>query len=78
MNISEIRNPLFLKDLSQDELKAFCAKIRGFIIDYVSKNGGYLSGNLSSVELSVMLNRAFMAQDKLLFNGTTSITPTRS
>lgn len=69
MNISEIRNPLFLKDLSQDELKAFCAKIRGFIIDYVSKNGGYLSGNLSSVELSVMLNRAFMAQDKLLFNG---------
>ena len=69
MNISEIRNPLFLKELDQDELKNICNEIRNYILDYVSKNGGYLSGNLSSVELSVILNKEFGGPDRLLFDG---------
>ena len=69
MNISEIRNPLFLKELDQEELKNVCSEIRDYIITYVSRNGGYLSGNLSSVEISVMLNKVFSDEDSLLFDG---------
>ena len=38
MDIEAIRNPLFLKDLSIDELKKLCAEIRTFIIEYCSTN----------------------------------------
>ena len=69
MDLSQIKNPLFLKDLSDAELKNLCGEIREFIIDYCSRNGGYLSGNLSSVELSVVLNRQFSQNDLLLFDG---------
>lgn len=69
MNISEIRNPLFLKELDQEELKNVCSEIRDYIITYVSRNGGYLSGNLSSVEISVILNKVFSDEDSLLFDG---------
>ncbi len=69
MNISEIKNPLFLKELNNKELKEVCASIRDEIIRYASKNGGYLSGNLSSIELSVMLNKVFDDEDILLFDG---------
>ena len=69
MNISEIKNPLFLKELSNSELKEVCAQIRAQIIEFTSKNGGYLSGNLSAVELSVMLNKLFNNEDILLFDG---------
>ena len=69
MEIREIKNPLFLKDLDQNELKNVCNDIREFIIDYTSQNGGYLSGNLSAVELSVMLNKVFSSDDVLIFDG---------
>ncbi len=69
MEISEIRNPAFLNGLNDDGLKELCSRIREYIIDYCSRNGGYLSGNLSSVELSVMLNKVFSGEDMLLFNG---------
>jgi 1-deoxy-D-xylulose-5-phosphate synthase len=69
MNISEIKNPLLLKEMNNDELKDFCRQLRDHIITYTSKNGGYLSGNLSAVELSVMLNKMFTEEDRLLFDG---------
>ena len=69
MDLSQIKNPLFLKNLSDGDLKDLCNEIRDFIIDYCSKNGGYLSGNLSAVELSVMLNKVFEQDDLLIFDG---------
>ena len=69
MDLEQIKNPLFLKNLSGSDLKDLCSQIRGFIIDYCSKNGGYLSGNLSAVELSVVLNKVFEQDDLLLFDG---------
>ncbi|MBQ6493851.1 MAG: hypothetical protein IJI92_08340 [Erysipelotrichaceae bacterium] len=69
MDLSQIRNPLFLKNQNKDELKNTCEEIRDFIIDYTSKNGGYLSGNLSAVEISVMLNKVFSSDDRLIFDG---------
>ena len=69
MDLEQIKNPLFLKNLSDSDLKELCSEIREFIIDYCSKNGGYLSGNLSAVELSVVLNKDFEQDDLLLFDG---------
>ena len=69
MDLSQIKSPLILKDLNDGELKQLCNQIREFIIDYCSKNGGYLAGNLSAVEVSVMLNRCFEKDDLLLFDG---------
>lgn len=69
MDLSQIKNPLFLKDLSDADTKELCSQIRDFIINYCARNGGYLSGNLSSVELSVVLNRTFEQDDMLLFDG---------
>ncbi len=40
MNISEIKNPLLLKEMNNDELKDFCRQLRDYIIRYTSKNGG--------------------------------------
>lgn len=69
MNLSKINNPSFLKNLDNSELKTLCNEIRGHIIKTVSENGGYLSGNLSIVEISVALNKCFDAKDKIIFNG---------
>ena len=69
MDLSQIKNPLFLKDLNDSDVRDLCAQIREFIIDYCSRNGGYLSGNLSAIELSVVLNRVFEHDDHLLFDG---------
>ena len=39
--------------LNYSELDVLCKDIRDLIIDVVSKNGGHLSSNLGSVELTV-------------------------
>lgn len=69
MNLSKIKNPSFLKNLDNSELKNLCSEIRGHIIKTVSENGGYLSGNLSIVEICVALNKCFDEKDKIIFNG---------
>lgn len=69
MDVTKIKNPDFIKKFDNTELKNLCSDIRGYIIKTVSENGGYLSGNLSDVEISVALNKCFDKKDKILFNG---------
>ena len=69
MDISKISDPAFLKELDNEELKKLSSEIREYIIAYCAANGGYLSGNLSSVELTLMLNRLFDPEDMILFDG---------
>ena len=69
MDLEAIKNPLFLKNLTDEELRNVCEDIRNYIIDFTSANGGYLSGNLSSVEISVMMNKCFNTEDFLIFDG---------
>ena len=45
MEIKNIENDLFLKNMSNDELKALAKDIRSFILENVSKTGGHLSSN---------------------------------
>lgn len=44
-----------LKEMNTDELNAFAADIRSFLIDSISKTGGHLAANLGVVELTLAL-----------------------
>lgn len=52
------------------QLKALCRELRGCILHTVSENGGHLSSNLGTVELTVALHYVFNVQgdDKLLWD----------
>ncbi|MEG0169675.1 MAG: 1-deoxy-D-xylulose-5-phosphate synthase [Anaerorhabdus sp.] len=69
MDIKEIQNPLFLKDMSIKECNSLANDIRAFLIDSVSKTGGHLSSNLGVVELTIALHKVFNSpEDKILFD----------
>lgn len=69
MKITDIKNPLFLKDLSIKEMEALAEEIRLFLLEKISKTGGHLSSNLGVVELTLAIHYVFNApKDKLLFD----------
>jgi len=69
MNIKDIKDPSFLKDLSIKQLNELANDIRLFLLDSVSKTGGHLSSNLGVVELTIALHYVFNApEDKILFD----------
>ncbi len=69
MNIREIKDPSFLKDLNTEELKQLANDIRRFLLETVSKTGGHLSSNLGIVELTIALHYVFDApKDRILFD----------
>lgn len=57
--LSKVNSPEDLKKIDKQELIPLCQDIRDFLIENVSKNGGHLSSNLGTVELSVALHRVF-------------------
>ncbi len=58
-----------LKKMTLKELLALCEEAREIITRTVLKNGGHLSSNLGTVELSVALNYVFdFPKDKLVFD----------
>ena len=69
MNVSEIKDPAFLQNLDEKELRKLCGELREFIIESVSHTGGHLSSNLGLVELTVALHRVFHSpEDKIIFD----------
>lgn len=69
VNLSEIKDPSFLKELSVKELVELSNDIRTFLIESLSKTGGHLSSNLGVVELTVALHRVFDSpNDKFIFD----------
>ena len=56
-----------INSLNNDQLITLCDAIRSDILSYVSENGGYLSDNLSVVEISVALNKVFNSNDKIIY-----------
>ncbi len=69
MNLYDIQDPSFLKDLSIDELNLLAQDIRDFLIHHVSKTGGHLSSNLGIVELTMALHYSFDSpKDKIFFD----------
>lgn len=69
MEIKDIKNPKFLKDLDYNELESLSTKIRAFLIANISKTGGHLSSNLGIVELTMAIHRNFNSpEDKIVFD----------
>lgn len=69
MLIKDIKNPEFLKKLSNKELLNLSNDIREFLIRSVSKTGGHLSSNLGVVELTIALHKVFDSpKDKFIFD----------
>lgn len=67
--LSGINNPDDIKKLDLPSQKALCDEVRKYIIDTVSLNGGHLSSNLGSVELTVALLSVFSPpDDKIIFD----------
>ena len=67
INISEIKDPTFLKTLDYHELSLLCADLRKEILRATSLYGGHLSSNLGVVELTVALHRCFdFKTDKII------------
>lgn len=69
MDVKEIKNPSFLKNMSSKECAQLAQDIRGFLVDSISKTGGHLSSNLGVVELTIALHKVFDSpNDKILFD----------
>ena len=69
IDLLQINDPSFLKDLSVSELIELSKEIRTFLIENISKTGGHLSSNLGVVELTIALHYVFDSPtDKLIFD----------
>lgn len=69
VNLKEIKNPEFLKDLNYKELNILASDIRNEILHITSVNGGHLSSNLGVVEATIALCRTFdFTKDKIIFD----------
>lgn len=67
--ISEITSPDFLHELSYKDLDVLADKMRTYILEMTSKNGGHLSSNLGVIEATIALHRVFdFKKDKLIFD----------
>ena len=69
MRLDSIKNPDFLKNLTNEELIDLSKEIRQEILKTVSTNGGHLSSNLGIVELTLSIYKCFNAPyDKIIFD----------
>ena len=59
VRLEDIHSPEDVKKLYSRELPELCRQLRQKMIDTVSVNGGHLSSNLGTVELTVALHRVF-------------------
>ena len=69
MNIKDIKDPKFLKDLKPKELNALASDIRAFLVENISATGGHLASNLGVVELTIALHYVFNSpEDTIIFD----------
>ena len=64
--LNKINNPQDLKKLDKSELHELCERLREFLIDVVSKNGGHFGASLGVVELTVALHYVFDTPNDLI------------
>lgn len=67
--LENIRSPLDLQNLSEEELKILSGEIRKKILETVSQNGGHLASNLGMTEATIALHKNFRSpEDKIIFD----------
>lgn len=69
MNVNNIKDPKFLKTLTNAQCVELSEDIRRFLVESISKTGGHLSSNLGIVELTIALHKVFDSPtDKIFFD----------
>ncbi|MDQ0231917.1 1-deoxy-D-xylulose-5-phosphate synthase [Metabacillus malikii] len=69
LDLLSIKNPQFLKKLSNHELEKLSAEIRQFLIEKLSETGGHIGPNLGVVELTIALHKVFDSpNDKFIWD----------
>lgn len=69
MDLMSIKNPSFLKELTNNELESLSIEIRQFLIEKLSVTGGHIGPNLGVVELTIALHKCFNSpKDKILWD----------
>ncbi|PLR99873.1 1-deoxy-D-xylulose-5-phosphate synthase [Bacillus sp. T33-2] len=69
MDLLAIKDPSFLKNLSNEELEALSGEIRNFLIEKLSVTGGHIGPNLGVVELTIALHKCFDSpKDKIIWD----------
>nr|WP_279663413.1 1-deoxy-D-xylulose-5-phosphate synthase [Ectobacillus ponti] len=69
VDLTQIQDPGFLKNMSVDELERLSEDIRKFLIEELSATGGHIAPNLGVVELTIALHKVFSSpQDKFLWD----------
>jgi 1-deoxy-D-xylulose-5-phosphate synthase len=69
MDLLSIKEPSFLKSMSNEQLEELSQEIRQFLIGNLSKTGGHIGPNLGVVELTVSLHKHFNSpSDKIIWD----------
>ena len=69
IDLKQIKDPSFVKDLSYKELEVLSDDISAEIIDKVSINGGHLASSLGAVDATIALCKVFdFSKDKLIYD----------
>ncbi|QED48573.1 1-deoxy-D-xylulose-5-phosphate synthase [Cytobacillus dafuensis] len=69
MDLMTIKDPSFLKGLSNKELEELSQDIRKFLIERLSSTGGHIGPNLGVVELTIALHKCFDSpKDKIIWD----------
>ncbi|MDF0727348.1 1-deoxy-D-xylulose-5-phosphate synthase [Cytobacillus sp. S13-E01] len=69
MDLSSIKSPQFLKNMTNEELESLGSDIRQFLIEKLSATGGHIGPNLGVVELTIALHKEFDSpKDKFLWD----------
>ncbi|WP_066293719.1 1-deoxy-D-xylulose-5-phosphate synthase [Bacillus sp. FJAT-29937] len=69
MDLMKIKDPSFLKGLSNKELETLSQDIRQFLIEKLSYTGGHIGPNLGVVELTIALHKCFNSpKDKIIWD----------
>ncbi|MEH7491635.1 1-deoxy-D-xylulose-5-phosphate synthase [Neobacillus niacini] len=69
MDLLSIKDPSFLKGMSNQELEVLSQDIRQFLIEKLSVTGGHIGPNLGVVELTIALHKCFDSpNDKFIWD----------
>lgn len=69
LDLTAIKSPAFLKDMSYEELDLLSEEIRTFLIEKLSVTGGHIGPNLGVVELTIALHKEFSSpKDKFIWD----------
>jgi 1-deoxy-D-xylulose-5-phosphate synthase len=69
MDLLSIKDPSFLKGMSNTELEALSQDVRKFLIEKLSVTGGHIGPNLGVVELTIALHKCFNSpSDKIIWD----------